>query len=331
MESTTRDRALRAYVAAGLLAPLLIAAAAISIQLIVMSDVPDPVAVHWSVGGPDGFGPAWSYPLMTALVGFLLPAGLALSALPSVRRGDSGPTFRLLAATSLGLSVLMSVLATVLLVSQRGLDDAADAPGAGWLVGAAFAAGLVAAGVAWIALPTLPNVVTRHELPAVALAAGERVAWMRTAAMPSALVALLAVIAVVLGLGGLWMLIAGDAAAGAIMLGVAVLIGALTATMTAFAVTADDRGLRVRAAAGWPTFVVPLDDVASVAAIEVTGMGQFGGYGLRSVPGAFGVILRAGEAIEVTRSSGRRFVVTVDDAATGAAVLDALAAQQSER
>lgn len=331
MDSTARDRALRAYVYAGLLAPLLVAAAAIAVQLVVIPDVPDPVAVHWTVGGPDGFGPAWSYPLMTALVGFLLPALLALSAVPSVRRGDSGPTFKLVAATSLGLSVLMSALATALLVSQRGLDDAADAPGAGWLVGLAFAAGIAAAGIAWIALPTLPYVRTQHELPDVALAAGERVAWMRTAGMRGGLVVLLGGVAVALGLAGLWMLVAGDPAAGGIMLGAGILIGALASMTTTFAVTADDRGLRVRAAAGWPTFEVPLDDMESVTAIEVSGLGQFGGYGLRSVPGAFGVILRAGEAIEVTRSSGRRFVVTVDDAATGAAVLDALVAQRSER
>ncbi len=331
MDSTARDRALRAYVYAGLLAPLLVAAAAIAVQLVVIPDVPDPVAVHWSVGGPDGFGPAWSYPLMTALVGFLLPALLALSALPSVRRGDSGPTFTLLAATSLGLSVLMSALATALLVSQCGLDDAADAPGAGWLVGLAFAAGIAAAGIAWIALPTLPYVRTQHELPAVTLAAGERVVWMRTAGMRGGLVVLLGGVAVALGLAGVWMLVAGDPAAGGIMLGAGILIGALAAMTTTFAVTADDRGLRVRAAAGWPTFEVPLDDMESVTAIEVSGLGQFGGYGLRSVPGAFGVILRAGEAIEVTRSSGRRFVVTVDDAATGAAVLEALVAQSSER
>ena len=59
-------------------------------------------------------------------------------------------------------------------------------------------------------------------------------------------------------------------------------------------------------------------------------MGEFGGWGLRlSVEGRFGVVLRQGEAIEVTRANGRRFLVTVDDAATGAALLQALIARDA--
>lgn len=60
--------------------------------------------------------------------------------------------------------------------------------------------------------------------------------------------------------------------------------------------------------------------------------GEFGGWGLRlSVDRRFGVVLRAGEAIEVTRANGKRFVVTVDDAGTGAALLEALIAARPDR
>lgn len=45
------------------------------------------------------------------------------------------------------------------------------------------------------------------------------------------------------------------------------------------------------------------------------------------VTGATGVVLRSGEAIEVQRTGGRRFVVTVDDAQTGAALLGTLVAR----
>jgi len=56
-------------------------------------------------------------------------------------------------------------------------------------------------------------------------------------------------------------------------------------------------------------------------------MGQFGGWGLRWGPAGFGVVLRTGEGIEVRRRSGKTLTVTVDDAATGAALLNALVAR----
>jgi len=54
---------------------------------------------------------------------------------------------------------------------------------------------------------------------------------------------------------------------------------------------------------------------------------EFGGWGVRTsvATGATGVVLRSGEAIEIHRTGGRRFLVTVDDAATGAALLATLA------
>jgi hypothetical protein len=41
--------------------------------------------------------------------------------------------------------------------------------------------------------------------------------------------------------------------------------------------------------------------------------------------GTVGVVVRGGESIAVERSGGRRFVITVDDAATGAALLNTVA------
>ncbi len=66
-------------------------------------------------------------------------------------------------------------------------------------------------------------------------------------------------------------------------------------------------------------------DIASVRAIDVDPFAEFGGWGLRyGLDGRYGVVLRRGEALEVTRVGGRRFVVTVDDAQTAAAALAAV-------
>ncbi len=43
------------------------------------------------------------------------------------------------------------------------------------------------------------------------------------------------------------------------------------------------------------------------------------------IDGRFGIVLRTGEGIEATREDDRVMVVTIDDAATAAAVLSAAA------
>ncbi|MBD3752872.1 MAG: hypothetical protein IE935_10685 [Micrococcales bacterium] len=50
-----------------------------------------------------------------------------------------------------------------------------------------------------------------------------------------------------------------------------------------------------------------------------------------AIDGRRGVVLRRGEALEVTRRSGRVFVVTVDDASTASALLIALRQRAAEK
>ncbi len=52
-----------------------------------------------------------------------------------------------------------------------------------------------------------------------------------------------------------------------------------------------------------------------------------GGWGWRVVRSGSAIVLRACDALEVTFPNGRPFAVTVDDAATGAAVLNGLVAR----
>ena len=162
----------------------------------------------------------------------------------------------------------------------------------------------------------------------------ERVAWVRTAAMSTGAVAaiLLGVLVVVLAAIVAWVTGAATVLVTVLTVVAAVML-VLAATTIAFHVRVDDTGLRVASLFGIPRFRVPLADVASAARVEVDPMGEFGGWGLRLAPHGrrFGVVLRRGEAIEVTRRSGRRFVVTVDDAHTGAALLEGLVARETAR
>src|SRR5690625_1286166 len=93
-------------------------------------------------------------------------------------------------------------------------------------------------------------------------------------------------------------------------------------------VRVDAAGLTAVSTLGRPRQHVPAAEVERAEVVEVDPFGEFGGVGLRIAPdihGTVGVVLRKGEAILVHRSGGRRFAITVDDAAQGAALLNSYA------
>ena len=323
-----RSRALTRFVLVALVLPLVLTVLAIIVQLVALPRVPDPVAVHWNMHGvADGFAAPWLYPVMTALIAGGLPLLLALTSLPGLRRGHGGPTYRFMGATALGLSAFGAVMLTWSLVMQTGLADATQASG----VWSALIAGLCAAAIGGVSGWFLQPHVDQSEaviLPAAALSLrpGERAVWMRTvsAGRAAAIGILLGTLAVVVA--AVVAYVSGAAAPAVwVLAGVALLLVVFSATTLAFHVRVDEAGLEVRSVVGLPRFRVPLAQVTRAAAVEVNPMGEFGGWGIRLAPGRFGVVLRTGQAIEVWRDGGRRFVVTVDDAQTGAALLAAFA------
>ena len=81
---------------------------------------------------------------------------------------------------------------------------------------------------------------------------------------------------------------------------------------------------------GVPRFRVPPQEVGSVAVVDARSLGVPGSWGIRLLPGRVTIVMRSTLGIHVTRRDGRLFFVTVDDAATGAALLDALAARAQD-
>ena len=331
-DPTTRpSRALRRFVLVAVWLPVAFVAIAVVAQLLLMPQMPSTVAVHWNASGePDGFAPAWTQPLATVALGLGLPLLMALTSLPGLRRGDRGATYRLMGAAAAGVAALVSVAFTWTFTMQAGLASAADAPAVWAPLVASLVAGLVVGVGAWFLQPR--ETWSRSEVKAaepLALAPTEQALWIRSTAMvPGAAIAITAAVLAV-GVGAVVAWVAGAAVAVAWALtALAVLLLALAATTVAFHVRVDDTGLHVDSVLGIPRFHVPLADVDSAARVEVTAMGEFGGWGIRlGASRRFGVVLRTGEALEVTRRSGKRFVVTVDDAQTGAALLQALVAR----
>lgn len=108
-----------------------------------------------------------------------------------------------------------------------------------------------------------------------------------------------------------------------------VFVFALLVIMLArWTVTVDRTRLTARPLIRRPRIQVPLSEILGAEVVTVRRIAEFGGWGLRTgATGRTGVILRSGPALQVTRTGGRTFVVTVDDAQTGAAILNTLAAR----
>lgn len=321
----------RRYLVVGCAVPAAVTLVAVVLMLAWLPEVPATVATHWGGGEPDGFAPAWTVPVGIAVLGLGLTALFATIMLMGTRDGHWGPTMRLLGATSLATSVLVNVGVTWSFAMQRGLDDPHDAPDVGLPLLVALVAAVAAGAAGWFAQPNLTTAAapTRSVEPLV-LGSGERAVWVRTATMSRA--AMIGIVAGIVALAiGTVVVAAVGSTAWWVMLGVTALLVLIAATTFVFRVRVDERGLAVASAAGAPRFAVPLDDVASVLVTTVSPTADFGGWGVRLAPGgSFGVVLRTGEALQVTRRDGRRFTVTVDDAATAAALLEALSSRVGE-
>ncbi|WP_312172952.1 DUF1648 domain-containing protein, partial [Microbacterium sp.] len=321
----------------GVILPLSLIALASIVVVAWLPEVPDPAAIHWGLDGADGFGPRWTpLALLIGLGGgtVLLFALIALFSHRVPQRGAAAPipqpqwsaTARLLGAASLGTAGLISILAIVSTAAQRGLDDAADAADiTPWIpVLLLVMVGLAVAG--WFLQPSVP--VSPDSSGAAAtppLADHERAVWMKTVTVARSGQLVLGIgVFIVVAMSVL--LLARGVAAGWITAAVALVLVALVVTGLRFRVRASAAGLRVRSTAGWPRLEIPAAEIASVRAIPVNPFAEFGGWGYRiGTDGRRGVVLRTGDALEVTRTDGRVFVITVDDAATAASVLAAAA------
>ncbi|QNO36738.1 DUF1648 domain-containing protein [Protaetiibacter sp. SSC-01] len=308
--------------------PLIVWGAAVAVQLAWLPSLPDPVAIHWGSGtGPDGFAPAWVSVALTAGLGvgltgmFAAFVGIGPGPVPT-------STHKLLAVMSLGVSLFVGSIVTASLGIQLGLDDARDAADIdGWMP-LAFALGAVAAGIAWFALPKAVH-AEDAATPArpLELAPGERSAWIATVRMPTSVVAIV-VSAIGLTIVMMSFVVAvTDGAAWPLFL-VPVLLLVLCGLGLVWRVRVDATGLTVRSLPfGWPRRRIRAADIASVSVAHVDPTSQFGGWGWRWAPGGgTGVITRAGEGILVVTRDDRRFTVSVDDAATAAALLAAYSA-----
>ena len=277
--------------------------------------LPDPAATHWGVSGaPDDSGSLMlniiMIPVITALVSF----GPLLATRAPMPRSMA----RVLVALSWSMAVLFTWIRTYSLEANA---DAATWDAAGPINGSMMAVafgGAILAGLAgaWVAGDRPDTGPAFAPATAISVQPGEAVVWTSGAA--GKVPALVAPV-VIIGAGVATWLVPGNVRF--VVGGLLALVALLLSMFGQCRVIVGPQGMRVRLGwFGWPSLRVPVKDIADVTVETINPM-AYGGWGLRSVPGATAIVMRAGEGIRVERTNGRALVVSVDDAAVGAGVL----------
>lgn len=330
MNKTARPRnpALVRYVLVGLVVPIVVVLVGVALLVAAMPALPDPVGIHWNAAGQvDGFGAVWLPAVLLAAVGLGLPILFAVASIPAIRGGDFGYAFRFLGAMNLGTSVFLTVLITWSTLAQRGLEDARDAPSVGIALLVSLLAAAVLGVAGWLLQPDQPfRPGVADAVEPLALAGDERAVWLQRASFsrgPLLVLSGAVILLIVLTVANIFLRAPGWS--NVVLIASTLLVGFGVAASAAFHVRVDHTGLSITSVLGFPRLSVPAAQITAVEAVEVSPVGEFGGWGWRFVPGRIGIVLRRGEGMTVHRVGRRAITITVDDAATGAALLETYA------
>jgi hypothetical protein len=303
---------------------LALTAALVWTPLALRGRLPDPLAIHWS-DRADGYASLTSYIVLTALVWTAMWAVLLAVHVHgrALRRGAgrAGWWASLVGGGVLFLGVSLSTL-------YANLDQAvwSTAELSGWLVfavvvaasGAGAAAGLLGKGGKDPARPV------GEEPPALTLRKGERAVWVSRAGSDAVLVPLVISGLIVLGAAVLGYVGALPGALWAVPLagGAVVLLAGLVSSAVTVRVT--DGGVALAFGPfGWPVRRIELSKIEK-AWSERRHPSEVGGWGFRGMPGAAVIMMRGGECLVLRYRTGGQLLVSVDDAARGAAIVNAL-------
>jgi hypothetical protein len=235
-------------------------------------------------------------------------------------RRFSPPPGLMLVTVGLFMIAISAASATLVTVANVGVADWRDASvGAGGLVGLAGGPVALTAGASYLlrrrgGLGATDDGSVR---PSLGLRETERAVWtgQARAAWPAPTGIALLAVAVFLGLAGQWGATAALSVAGVAMFG-----------LTSVRVTVAARGVTVAyGPLGLRLTRIPLRRILRAEAIDRTALG-LGYRGSLTVFGSAAVALRRGPALSLTLRGRKAFIVTVDDAATGAALLNDLIA-----
>ncbi|MGW4075268.1 hypothetical protein ACWELB_17405 [Streptomyces asiaticus] len=284
--------------------------------------LPDPLATHFGADGKaDGFTGTGAF--LSVVTAVLLGSGL-LTLVPTLRLTKGLGAQRFAVALGYGLSGLLGYAFASLLFANADANAGADATRVSrvslplWHLGIALAVAVV--------MGTLGVLLASRDAasaagpgkgpaaPRLPLAEGEVATWTRSVGSP-----VLVAVAAGTALPGA-VLVAVGSGMGALL----IFVGLVCAALARCRVTVDRRGLAV---ASWfaprPRMRIALDRIERATSREAAAL-SLGGWGYRVRGGGSALVFRSGDALFLTLTTGREFAVTVDDAATAAALLNTL-------
>jgi Protein of unknown function (DUF1648) len=306
----------------GVIVPLAWVVVAVAPFLLAWHRLPEPIASHWNLlGEPNG---AMSRTTAIALhAGFALLA--AIGAFVVTRPGDHPRGI----ATGVGVATfvgsLFAAISIAVVIANRDAATWRDAHQnvLALLLAPGFAcvATAVASRAARSLAPAAPRIAP---LPTVGLGATERATWMgsaRNRGFAIGGIAALVVAAIAFSLGNTPTAIT------------TAIVGIVMIPFGEVHVRVDDRGLAIGfGPLAWPRIHVALADIRSAHRLDIDPM-RNGGWGYRGSLTMFGkaaAIVRGGDGLELALDGNRTLIVSTDDAATAAGLLNDLVKRREQ-
>jgi hypothetical protein len=311
---------------------VLVTAVLIIMPLSLRDRLPEQLAIHWGVSGvPDrsmSFVPYVAMGVLFWVMPWLVMLGVAVRGMALVRR--LGRTYWWGSLAFLSVFALGMNAATLL--ANLDASDWTRAGLAGWHV---FALSAIAAAAALAAAYAGRGAPDRQpppgeQPPRLRMRAGTRAVWVSRVTNPwlaalTAVAGAALVVAIVLELVGVTS--GGTALVLLPVLVIVLVAGLLSASVT---VSAGQDGVAVGFGPfGWPMRRIRLSRIDS-ALPETRHPSQVGGWGFRGLPGSATIMLRGGECLIIRYRSGGQLAISIDDAARGASLINALIAERVE-
>lgn len=303
----TRSRLIMGLVPALLLALIVLPFA------IYQGALPDPMAIHWNfTGEPDGSMP--TILALSVLAGFYV--AMTWATFRVVRRHPEETQSFFAALCSFGgLLAAISWLAVLANHDRATWEQAGDVT---FVHMAVVVAGSVVVGVFGWLLARGTSTVSERAIgaaPTLSVADPEHAVWSGRGIGRITMLVGLVIFVVGVAMWG-WSALA---------------LGAIALLVFAFSevrATVAARGVVV--SLGWwgfPGWTVPMASI-SRAEVETVRPMAYGGWGYRLRPGVRAVVVRGGEGLRLVRADQPDLVLTVDDAATGAGLINAMLGAQ---
>jgi hypothetical protein len=298
----------RSWLSLGLIPALLVTSIVLPF-LLAWEELPNPMATHWDLSGsPNG--------MMPPVVLLLLMAGVAVAVWASVvrvirRMPSEAPSF---VAGLFGIQALLVAVTSMAVSANRGHSTWETADGVEFVhVLIAVGVALVAGAAGWFLAGgrSIEREGGPGAGPVLDVAGPENLVWASRG------------YGRVIQVVGIVVIVAGLAMWGWPTL-LLLVIGLIVLAFAEVRVTISRRGAFV--SLGWlgtPSWRVPLESI-SRAEVETVSPMAYGGWGYRLRPGVRAIVTRGGDALRMVREGRADLVVTVDDAATGAGLINSM-------